>query len=138
VGDADTGVVAASLALGDGDGETDAESDAAVGEAPIWLLADGEPVGAAEGGMFELIALAEGEAESVLGAVAAFEEGETETAFGVPLGAGIGCADGEALLPALVDARVQDFCSWTSGVPSGPVNGVIVMVHVWSIGPADL
>ena len=34
--------------------------------------------------------------------------------------------------------RTHDFSSFTSGVPVESVKGVIVMVHVSSIGPAAL
>lgn len=42
------------------------------------------------------------------------------------------------LEPGGIDTRVHTFSSFTSGVPVGSVNGVMVMLHVCCIGPADV
>lgn len=102
---------------------------ALAGGAALWPVAEAESVGAADASVAEAD-----------GALPAEAEGS------VPVGATDADADAEgaefpalaALDPGGMATRVHTFSSLTSGVPVWSVNGVIVMLHVSCMGPADL
>lgn len=75
----------------------------------------------------ELAALVDAAAESVLATLA--EDADAAAAVEAAL---------SALLLELMDVIVHVFSSFTRGVPLASVIGVIVIVHVSSIGPAEL
>lgn len=98
--------------------EADEADDAVAEEATVVSVPEAEAVALAD-------------AESVLATLAVDAEAE-DAAAEVEAALAV-----EPLLEVTAEIT-HDFSSWTSGVPLWSVIGVIVMVHVSSIGPAEL